>query len=68
MQWSDWSSDVCSSDLSNALSRSGARIRVYGDNRLLGTFNVPNGQGARWNVLDINRGGLADVNTITANR
>jgi hypothetical protein len=49
---------------STALSRSGACIRVYGNNRLLYTFKVPQGQGIRWNVFRIERNQIIPVNTL----
>jgi hypothetical protein len=50
---------------STALSQSGARVRVYGDNKLLNTFTVPgSGQGTRWNVLRIENNTIVPVNTI----
>lgn len=50
---------------SPALSRSGATIRVYSNNRLLDTFTAPSeGIGYRWNVCDILQNRLAPVGTI----
>jgi hypothetical protein len=49
---------------STALSRSGACIRVYGNNRLLYTFRVPQGQGTKWTVFKIERNQLISVNTL----
>ncbi|MDR0709393.1 MAG: hypothetical protein LBF77_04945 [Spirochaetaceae bacterium] len=53
------------SSTSDALSRSGAVIRVYRDDRLAHTFNVPSGAGTRWNVFRIERNQLRPVNTMT---
>ncbi|MDR2393663.1 MAG: hypothetical protein LBD93_05875 [Treponema sp.] len=50
---------------SPALSRSGATIRVYSQNRLLETFTVPDaGNGYRWNVCDISQNRIVQVNRI----
>ena len=52
---------------SELLSRSGATLRVYSQNRLLATYHIPaNGRGTRWNVLTIRRGALNDVNAVVA--
>ncbi|MDR2095529.1 MAG: hypothetical protein LBP76_08425 [Treponema sp.] len=51
---------------SSALSRSGAVIRVYSQNRLLQSFSVPaNMPGTRWNVFRIENGELVPLNTVT---
>jgi hypothetical protein len=51
---------------SSALSRSGAVIRVYSQNRLLQTFSVPvNTPGAKWNVFKIENGNVVPLNTVT---
>jgi hypothetical protein len=50
---------------SDALSRSGAVIRVYRDDRLAHTFNVPSGSGIRWNVFRIQGNQLRPVNSLT---
>jgi hypothetical protein len=49
---------------SRNLSQSGAVLRVYRDNRLLTTFNVPAGQGNRWNVFTISGNSLTPVETL----
>ncbi|MDR1986651.1 MAG: hypothetical protein LBP88_06745 [Treponema sp.] len=50
---------------STALSRSGAAIRVYSQNRLLETFTVPSsGNGYRWNVCDLVQNRIVPVGTI----
>jgi len=59
-------------DLSNTASvqmaKEGAVVRVYSMNRLYYTFRIPaNSKGVVWNVFKIERGGLVEVNTVTAN-
>ncbi|MDR1029276.1 MAG: hypothetical protein LBL76_00215 [Treponema sp.] len=50
---------------STALSRSGATIRVYNQNRLINTFTVPDaGNGSRWNVCDLSRNQILPAGTI----
>jgi hypothetical protein len=50
---------------STALSRSGATVRVYNNDRLLYTFTAPpSGNGYRWNVCDIVQNQIAPVGTI----
>ena len=52
---------------SDLLPKSGATLRVYSQNRLIKTYNIPaNGRGTRWNVFTIERSALIDVNTVTA--
>ncbi|MCL2245039.1 MAG: hypothetical protein FWC03_11340 [Treponema sp.] len=52
---------------SDQMARSGATLRVYSQNRLIKTYNIPaNGRGTRWNVFTINRGALNDVNAVVA--
>jgi hypothetical protein len=53
------------SPASNMLSRSGAVVRVYRDDRLAHTFSVPSGAGIRWNVFRIERNQVFAVNTLT---
>jgi hypothetical protein len=50
---------------SSALSQSGAVIRVYSRNRLLHTFQVPAGQGIRWEVFRIEGGNIAPINRVS---
>jgi hypothetical protein len=50
---------------SDNLSRSGAVLRVYGDDRLLYTLPISQGPGIRWNVLRIEGNQIHVVNTIT---
>jgi hypothetical protein len=52
------------STTSSALSQSGATIRVYSQNRLVNTFQVPAGQGTLWSVFRLERGGVTPVNTL----
>jgi hypothetical protein len=52
------------SSSSTALSQSNATIRVYSQNRLINTFQVPAGRGTLWNVFRIERGGVTPVNTL----
>jgi hypothetical protein len=49
---------------STALSQSNATIRVYSQNRLINTFQVPAGRGTVWSVFRIERGAVTPVNTI----
>ncbi|MHC6203547.1 YfaP family protein [Breznakiellaceae bacterium SP9] len=50
---------------SQALAKSGATIRVYGNNQLLHTYQVPeSGSGTRWNVFKLVNGKVQAVNTI----
>ncbi|MDR2149847.1 MAG: hypothetical protein LBO67_03345, partial [Spirochaetaceae bacterium] len=50
---------------SSALSRSGATIRVYHNNRLVDTFTAPSsGNGYRWNVCSVVQNRIVPVNTI----
>jgi hypothetical protein len=53
-----------SSSSSDALSRSGAAIRVYNSSQLLHTFRIPPGAGTRWNVCRIERNQIVPVNTV----
>lgn len=54
-----------SNSASPALSRSGATIRVYSQNRLVETFTVPaSGNGSRWNVCDLSQNRIVPVNRI----
>jgi hypothetical protein len=50
---------------SDALSRSGAVLRVYRENHLAHTFPVPSGAGIRWNALRIEDNQVRVVNTVT---
>jgi uncharacterized protein YfaP (DUF2135 family) len=53
------------SSSSSALSRSGAAIRIYSQNRLLNSFSVPaNASGTKWNVFKITNNQIVPVNTI----
>jgi hypothetical protein len=52
------------STTSTALSQSNATIRVYSQNRLVNTFQVPAGRGTLWSVFRIERGGVTPVNTL----
>jgi hypothetical protein len=49
---------------STALSQSNATIRVYSQNRLVNTFQVPAGRGTVWSVFRLERGGVTPVNTL----
>jgi hypothetical protein len=50
---------------SNALSKSGAAIRVYSQNRLLYTFPVPKDTiGTRWDIFKIENGEIVPINTV----
>ena len=52
---------------SDLMPRSGATLRVYSQNRLLKTYNIPaNARGTRWNVFTIQRGTMTDVNAVVA--
>ena len=52
---------------SDQLAKSGAVLKVYSQNRLLRTFNIPAaGSGTRWNIFTIQRGSMIDVNTVVA--
>ncbi|MDR1899022.1 MAG: hypothetical protein LBQ55_03340 [Treponema sp.] len=48
----------------DALSKSGAVVRVYRENRLIHTFPVPQGAGIRWNVFRIERNQIGVLNTL----
>ncbi len=52
---------------SQALSRSGAMVQVYAENRLLSTFSIPPGMpGTLWKVFNIDRTGkLIPINTVS---
>jgi hypothetical protein len=50
---------------SELLSRSGAVLRVYLEDRLAHTFSVPAGAGVRWNVFRIEGNRIQPVNTLT---
>lgn len=52
---------------SQALSRSGALVQVYAENRLLQTYSIPAGQaGTLWKVFNIDRSGkLIPINTVS---
>jgi len=53
---------------STQMSKEGAIIRVYSQNRLLQAFRIPaNATGTKWNVFKIERGSLIPVNTVSAN-
>ncbi|MDR1908669.1 MAG: hypothetical protein LBQ35_02010 [Spirochaetaceae bacterium] len=49
---------------STALSRSGAVLRVYREDRLIHSFTVPQGAGVRWNVFRIERNQISAINTL----
>ena len=52
---------------STQMAREGAVIRVYSQNKLLHTFNIPsNGVGTRWNVFRIENGVIVPVNQVIA--
>jgi uncharacterized protein YfaP (DUF2135 family) len=53
-------SDKYMSD-SNRLGNSGATVKVYGDNRLLEMFRVPQGSGRYWHVCDLRDGKVTPV-------
>ena len=47
------------------LSKSGAKVRIYADNKFLQTFKIPNSkQGVKWNVFNIEQGKIISVNEI----
>ena len=51
---------------SNALSNSGASVKVYGDSGLLAEYNVPVGQGGTlWTVFEIINGQIVPVNNMS---
>jgi hypothetical protein len=50
---------------SDNLSKSGAVVRVYSEDRLVYTFTVPSGPGIRWNVFTIQENQIRTVNTLT---
>lgn len=48
-----------------ALSKSGAKVRIYADNKFLQTFKISNSkQGVKWNVFNIEHGKIVSVNEI----
>ena len=53
---------------SGTLSTSGAQIKVYREDRLVGTFNVPVNQGNEryWNVFAVVDGNIVVKNTMTS--
>jgi len=51
---------------SNKLSNSKANIKVYGDNKLLESFNIPiDTQGVYWQVFTITDGQINKINTVS---
>jgi hypothetical protein len=54
-----------SSNASNALSLSGAQVKLYNGNTLIETYNVPvNQEGTLWNVFEIDNGSVHRINTM----
>ena len=54
-----------SSPRSKTLSKSGASVRVYGDNQLLKSYSIaPNQKGTTWVVFTIEGGKIRDVNEV----
>ena len=50
---------------STQMPQSGALVRVYSNNRLMGTYQIPaGGKGTKWNVFKIEKGVLSSVNTV----
>lgn len=57
-----------SSTNSNALSMSGAVVRVYKGNDLITTYNVPqNKEGTVWHVFEITKDGIVSINEFEYN-
>ncbi|MCF7919420.1 MAG: hypothetical protein K9N06_05855 [Candidatus Cloacimonetes bacterium] len=55
-----------SSKRAKDLQRSGARVDIYGENRLLKTFYVPEGRGNTWHVFRIDEtNNIIPINTVT---
>lgn len=50
---------------SDALSKSGATVRVYNENGLVKSFSVPSGFGNRWDICTIKNGEVTDAGTIS---
>ncbi len=50
---------------SDALSKSGATVRVYNENGLVKSFSVPSGNGNRWDICTIKNGEVTDAGTIS---
>ena len=51
---------------STAMSKDGAMIRVYSQNKLMHSIRIPAGAtGTTWNVFKIEKGGLVPVNTVS---
>ncbi len=47
------------------LSKSGAKVRIYAENKLLHTFKIPDSkQGIKWNVFNIEHGKFVPINEI----
>lgn len=47
------------------LSKSGAKVRIYAENKFLHTFKISNSkQGIKWNVFNIEHGKFVPVNEI----
>lgn len=54
--------------LSLSLSESGAKIRVYADNKQIKNYYIPKFEkGNFWNVFDIDKGDIKDINTLKEN-
>jgi hypothetical protein len=54
-----------SSTISNALSLSGASVKLYQGNELIKTYNVPiNVWGTQWDVFEIDNGVINNLNTM----
>ena len=50
---------------SKMLSLSGASVKVYGSNGLIGSFNVPyNESGTEWTVFQMDNGIISPINII----
>jgi hypothetical protein len=50
---------------SQALSRSGATLRVYRGDRLTHTFHIPSGTGIRWNIFRLEKNQVNAINTLS---
>ena len=50
---------------SSALASSGAQVKVYRDNALVATYNVPNAAGTLWTVFELNGDVITPVNSMS---
>lgn len=59
----DYTNDGSTS--STALASSGAQVKVYRDNALVATYNVPNAAGTLWTVFELNGDVITPVNSMS---